>query len=78
MIITLCGSIHLLLVVGQKEKKVGSPYYTGNDRLLWLRSQDRPARLPTPLMPEQMAPYLNLLKGKIGTLASHYKMAHKV
>lgn len=32
--------------------------------------------LPTPLMPEQMT--LNLVKGKIGNVASHYKVAHKV
>lgn len=29
-------------------------------------------------MPEQMCPYLNLVKGKIGAVASHYKVAYEV
>lgn len=62
-----------------RQKKVRSPYYTGNDRLLWLGAHDRPAALlPTPVMPEQMRNYLNVVEGKIGAVTCHYKMAHKV
>lgn len=60
-------------------KKVSSPYYTGNDRLLWLGAHEWPAALlPTPVMPEQMSNYLNVVKGKIRAATCHYKVVHKV
>lgn len=65
----------MLLIV--RQNKVSSPYYTGNDRFLWPSSQRPAALLPTPPMPEQMGLYLNLVKGKIGAVASYYKMAYK-